>query len=568
MTRLRPSSNTRPAELRRVAGCAAAAAFLERAANLTVDRARRVERLLAAAQINVQAGAYDEVLALLAGAESGSLSEFARARVDLLRGQVACASGAGRQAPAQLLKAANRLEPLDVALARGTYLDAWGAALFAGRLADEGGSVLEVSRAARAAPQPSHPPTPAGLLLDGLATLVTDGLAAAAAKLKRAVSAFRGEEVSADQSRQWGILASSAAVAVWDFESWDALSTRQVELARDAGALGPLSIALNGHGMIATWSGGFEAAAALAAEDEALKEATGTRVSPYGAMLLAAYQGRPAEAFTLIEATIADAVACGEGLGVTLAHWTTAVLDNGLGRYADALAAAEDASEATAGLYISDWALPELIEAAVRSGKPMLARDALQRLAETTTVVGDADWAAGIEARSQALLSEGVIAERLYLEAIDRLYRTRLRPELARAHLLYGEWLRRENRTVDAREQLRAAYDAFAAMGADGFADRTRKELLATGETVSKRRAQTHDGLTPQEEHIAKLARDGRTNTEIGAELYLSGRTVEWHLRKVFTKLGISSRKGLHDALPSRDRGSHTRIRTGTVDHS
>ena len=294
-------------------------------------------------------------------------------------------------------------------------------------------------------------------------------------------------------------------------------------------------------------------AASLSAEDEVLKEATGIRMSPYGAMLLAAYRGRATEALALADATIRDALARGEGLGIQLAQWTIAVLENGLGHYDDALAAADEASD-EGGLFIGTWALVELIEAADRAGKTDRAVDALARLAEATSV-SDADWAAGIEARSRALLVDGGNAERLYREAIDRLRRTRLRTELARAHLLYGEWLRRENRRVDGREQLRAAHDMFSSMGAEGFADRARRELLATGEQVRKRRDDTRDDLTPQEEHIARLARDGRTNPEIGAELYISARTVEWHLRKVFTKLGISSRRGLQDALPSRDRG-------------
>jgi DNA-binding CsgD family transcriptional regulator len=532
-------------------GLAAAAAFLEGAANLTADPARRVERLLAAAQVNVQAAAIDAALGLLAAAESATVDEFARARADLLRGQIASASSTGGEAPLQLLKAARRLEPLDVAVARGTYLDAWGAAMFAGRLAVPEGNLLEVSRAAMAAPRPPAP-GPTDLLLDGLAALITEGRAAAGPALRRAVDAFRGDDVSAEQSLQWGVLASSAAVTLWDFDSWSALSTRQIEIARGAGALAPLSIALTGQAMIATWSGELDVAAALSVEDEALKEATGIQIAPYGAMLLAAYGGRAVEAAALSDATIRDAVARGEGLGIQLAQWTIALLENSLGRYEDALVAADQASDEN-GLYISTWALVELIEAAVRSGKAQLATDALQRFAETANV-GDADWAVGLQARSRALLNEGRAAETHYREAIDRLSRTRVRTELARSHLVYGEWLRRENRRIDARAQLRAAYEMFASMGADGFAERARRELLATGEQVRKRRDDSRDDLTPQEEHIARLARDGRTNPEIGAEMYISARTVEWHLRKVFTKLGITSRRGLQDALPNRDR--------------
>ena len=532
-------------------GLAAAAAFLERSANLTTDPADGVERLLAAAQCNVHAGAFDAAVALLAAVESRSLDEFGRARVELLRGRVASASSAGREAPARLLQAARRLEPLDPGLARETYLDAWGAALFAGRLADA--DVREVSRAARAAPAPDHEPRPNDLLLDGLARLVVEGRAAATPTLREAVRAFRDEKVSGEQWLQWGVLASSAAVTLWDFEGWDAVSSRQIELARDAGALGLLSIALNGQGMIAAWSGDFEVAEALCAEDDAVREATGTLISPYGAMLLAAFRGRDDESSVLADATIEDAVARGEGLGVQLARWATAVVDNGLGRYEEALTAATIASDETAGLFISTWALPELIEASVRTGQTQLGMAALERLADATRAA-HSDWSLGVEARSRALLSDDEEAEACYQEAVHRFSSTPLRPELARAQLLYGEWLRRRHRRVDAREQLRTAHELLAGIGMEAFAERARRELLATGEKVRKRSDDTRDQLTPQEAHIARLARDGRTNSEIGTELYISARTVEWHLRKVFTKLGIVSRKGLQDALAGADR--------------
>ncbi|HEY1278580.1 MAG TPA: LuxR C-terminal-related transcriptional regulator, partial [Acidimicrobiales bacterium] len=442
-------------------------------------------------------------------------------------------------------------EPRAVDLARQTYLDAWGAALFAGRLAGPGASVLDVSVAALAAPTGAASPGPSDLLLDGLAALVTAGRVAAAPRLRPAIRQFRDDEVSAEHWLRWGVLASSAAVTLWDFESWEAVSTRQIEVARAAGALSPLSVALNGHAMIATWRGELEEATALSAEDEALKEATGVQISPYGAMLLAAYEGRMPEASVLADVTIKDAIARGEGLGVQLAQWTIAVLQNGLGHYEDALEAAEQAIDER-GLFISTWALAELVEAAVRCGRTDRAADALARLIVATSI-DDADWALATQVRARALLAEGELAEALYREAVERLSRTPLKTELARAHLVYGEWLRRENRRIDGREHLRAAHDMFVAMGAEGFADRARHELLATGEQVRKRRDDTRDDLTPQEEHIARLARDGRTNPEIGAELYISARTVEWHLRKVFTKLGITSRRGLHDALPSRD---------------
>jgi DNA-binding NarL/FixJ family response regulator len=528
-------------------GLAAAAAFLQRSVALTQDPARRADRALAAAQASLYAGAFDAALGLLAAAEAGALDEFQRARVDLLRGQVASAS-AGTEAPAQLLKAAQRLERLDVELARETFLDAWGAALFAGHLVSAG-TLLDVSRAARSAPRPAHPYHPSDLLLDGLALLISEGRAAAVPTLRRAVSAFRGEGMSVKKGLQWGVLASSAAVELWDFESWDAVITRQMELARDAGALAPLSIALNGEGIVVAWCGDFTAAARVIVEADAVTEATGTRIAPYGAMLLAALRGRNAEAWALIEAAIKDAAAGGEGLAVQFAHWATAVLYNGLGRYEDALAAAQQASEVTPQLFISVWALPELMEAAVRSGNAELAPDALERLVASANA-STTDWGLGIAARSRALLSEGEVAEHLYREAVERLRRTRLRPELARAHLLYGEWLRREGRRLAAREQLRTAHDMLTTIGMEGFAERARGELIATGEKVRKRTFETRYQLTPQEEQVARLAREGLSNPEIGARLYISPRTVEWHLRKVFAKLGLTSRQGLESALP------------------
>jgi DNA-binding CsgD family transcriptional regulator len=535
-------------------GLAAAAALMERAASLSSEPAARVERRLAAAQSNVQAGAFDAALRLLAEAEAEAADELAHARIELVRGLVASASNAGSEAPLLLLKAAKRLEPLDPVLARQTYLGAWGAALFAGHLASPGGDVMEVSRAAKAAPRPQIPMGPFGDMLDGLATLITESRAAAAPILTSAVSEMLAGEVSAAEWLQWGVLASASAVTLWDFESWRLTSTRQVELARDVGAGAMLSVALNGLAMIAAWSGDFSLAAALVAEDDALKEATGTAIAPYGAMLLAAYKGHVDEATTLIAATTADSIRRGEGLGVDLARWTAAILNNSTGQYADALEVASPASKDTPGLYISTWMLPERIEAATRCGERELAEAALQEFLESANP-GDSDWGLGVAARSRALVSDGEAAESHYREAVNLLSSTAFRTERARAHLLFGEWLRRENRRVDAREQLRPAYDMFVAMGAGGFAERARRELLATGERVRKRQVDTRTDLTSQEEHIARLARDGRTNPEIAAELFLSARTVEWHLRKVFTKLGITSRKALREALPTPARG-------------
>jgi DNA-binding CsgD family transcriptional regulator len=518
-------------------GLAAAAAFLERSVLLTADSARHAGRALAAAQASLQAGAFGKARDLLATAEAGPLDELQSARVDLLRGQIAFASGPGADAPALLLKAAKRLEPLNLDLARQTYLNAWVAAPFSGRLAGAG-DLLEVSRAVRALP-PARSPRPADLLLDGLALLVTDGLAAAAPVLRQAVATFTSGDISREEGLASGWLAASV---LWDDDAGRAIMDREVRLAREAGALDELPVNLIPLAMSAIWRGDLAAAASLIAEGDTVCEVTGSRLAPYAAMFLAAMRGNQAELTSLVEATIAAAEAGGQGAAVTCAYWVAAILHNGLGRYVDAFTAAGQAR--TGHLYISMWALPELIEAAVRTSNAEVAAGALERLAESTSVSGS-DWALGVEARSRALLSDGETAQRLYHEAIERLGRIRMRAELARAHLLYGEWLRRENRRIDAREQLRAAYQMLTAIGMGGFAERARRELLATGETVRKRTVETLTDLTAQEAQIAKLARDGHTNQEIAVQLFISPRTVEWHLGNVFTKLGIASRKDL-----------------------
>ena len=529
-------------------GLAAAAAFLERAVLLTADPARHAERILAAAMASMQAGAFGKALELLAMAEvegSGPLDEFAGARVDLLRGQIAFASGLGSDAPSLLLKAAKRFEPLNLDLARETYLNAWLAASFAGCLAGAG-DMQEISRAIRALPRPANPPRPVDLVLDGLALLVTDGVAAAAPALRRAVSAFTSGDVSREEGLRSGWMAASV---LWDADAGRTVIARQVRLARALGALEELPVDLVALAQDDAWRGDFQAAASLIAETDAIAEATGSRIAPYAAMFLGALRGNEAGVIPLIEATIAAADAGGQGAAVTYAHWVTAILHNGLGRHADALAAAGQARD-DSHLYVSMWALPELIEAAVRTGNTEVAVGALERLAETTEA-GGTDFGLGIKARCRALVSQGQAADDLYREAIDRLSRTELRPELARAHLLYGEWLRREGRRVDAREQLRTAHHMLAGIGMEAFAERARRELIATGEKVRRRDVETATTLTAQEAYIAKLAGDGRTNPEIGAQLFLSARTVEWHLRKIFTKLGVSSRRELRAALGS-----------------
>jgi DNA-binding CsgD family transcriptional regulator len=529
-------------------GIAAAAAFLQRAVTLTVDPARRTERALAAAQASLQAGAFNAALEALGTAEAGSPDDLQRARADLLRGQIAFASNVGRDAPPLLLKAAKRLEPLDVGLARETYLDAWGAALFAGHLASSG-SLLEVSQAASEAPRPTHAPSASDLLLDGLATLVTDGRTAAAPMLRRAASAFAADERSAEENFRWGWLTTVPSNVLWDDETLHAINVRQLRRARELGALAQLPIDLTALAVVSAWWGDFAGAASAIAEADAVAEATGMRIAPFSAMLLAALRGEEAVATSLIEATIENATAGGQGIGVQFAQWVGAILFNGLGHYERALAAAQEAANDEFELFLSAWALVELIEASVKSGKTEIASGALERLARATTVAGT-DWAMGIEARSRALLEVGESAESSYYEAIDRLGRTRFRPELARTHLLYGEWLRRENRHADARDQLRMAHEMLTSIGMEAFSERARVELVATGEKVRAPSAEARDELTPQEEQIARLAREGLSNPEIGAMLYLSPRTIEWHLHKVFAKLGIKSRSDLRNVLP------------------
>lgn len=530
-------------------GIAAAAAFLQRAVALTDDPARRAERALSAAQTSLGSGAFDRARDLLDIAEAGPLDELGRARIDLLRAEIVFAQTRGPDAPRLLLEAAKKLESLDVRLSRNTYLDAWGAALFSGHLVGAGGSLYDVSLAAATAPAPADGALPRDLLLDGLALIFTEGTSAAEPVLRQAIAAFAGSEASAEEVLRWGWLAARAATWLWDFDSGFEIPRRAVQIARDTGALEVLAVADNVCGQAAAWGGDFDLAALLVAEVEAVKEATGSRIGPYAAISLVGLRGRENEASGLIEGFIEGATAGGQGTAVQYAHWANAVLLNGLGRYEEALAAAVEATESAPQIFIATWALSELIEAASRTGDVERAGSALARLGEQTET-SDADWALGSYASSRALLSEGEAAERSYLEAIERLGRTRLRPHLARAHLLYGEWLRREGRRGDARAQLRTAHEAFTTIGMEAFAERARRELVATGENVRRRTAETRDRLTPQEEQIARLAREGLSNPEIGAQLFLSPRTVEWHLRKVFAKLGISSRRQLRAALP------------------
>jgi DNA-binding CsgD family transcriptional regulator len=532
-------------------GLAAAAAFLERAAVLTPEPSRRAERALAAAQAKHQAGAFDIALRLVGIAESGPLNELHRAQVDLLRGEIEFAVNRGRDAPLLLLRAAKRLEPLDETLARDTYLEALSAAISAGRLGARDG-VRRTADAARRAPPSPQPPRASDLLLDGLAVLHTEGYAAGTPMLKRALQAFRGDELSSQEGIRWLWLACRTAMDLWDDESWFVLSARQIQLARDAGALTVLPLALNLRAGIHLFAGEFAAAETLSEEASAVSDAIANPDVPHARVFLAAWRGRQVETSRLTVAGDRDATARGEGRTIGVGKYATAVLFNGLARYDDALDAARQASEYPQDLAFFMWGLVELIEAAARSGRAQLAADGLRRLSELTRTSGT-DWALGVEARCRALLTEEEAAERLYREAIERLERTRIRVELARAHLLYGEWLRRERRRLDAREQLRTAHDLFTEFGMEAFAERARVELAATGEHARKRSVETRDDLTLQEAQISRLAADGATNQEIAAQLFISPSTVDYHLRKAFRKLGVKSRHQLKQHLLQAD---------------
>jgi DNA-binding CsgD family transcriptional regulator len=526
-------------------GLAAAAAFLERAAELTPDPLLRVERSLGAARAKLDVADAGSASDLLAAAALGPVDQLQRARLERLRAQIAFTTRRGRDAPPLLLEAAKRLEPLDAAMARETYLEAFASAMYAGRLGTRP-DVREVAEAAGASDR-ADPPGAADALLDALVTRFTEGYGASVAPLSRALRTF-GESDGGDEGRRWLWLACRLAQDLWDDELWHALATRGVRLAREKGALGLLPGMANYLGAFHVHSGDFAAAAALADEVDAITEATRLPPLKYTAMKLSAWRGDHAQ--RLFDDALREANERGEGSGVGVHRWLTALRQNGHGHYREALAAARESCEHE-DVMAYGWALAELVEAGVRAGRPDEAAAALDRLADRTQATRT-EWALGIEARCRALLTDG---ESHYRESIERLARSRAAAELARSRLLYGEWLRRENRRTDAREVLRAAHESFSQMGAQAFAERARRELLATGETVRRTTADTRDALTPQEVQVARLAREGHTNPEIGAQLFISPRTVEYHLRKVFRKLDVTTRKELRDALaPTLDQ--------------
>ncbi|XVV16718.1 AAA family ATPase [Actinoplanes sp. CA-131856] len=526
-------------------GLAAAAAFLQRAAELTDDSVRRADRDLAAARATYLAGSLDEASALLNRAQAGPHDELRAARADLLRAQMAFASPSrSQEAPALLLQAARRFAPLDVTRSRDTYLEAFSGAVLVGRFAGSAG-LAEVATAARSAPRPHAGPRAADLLLDGLALLFTDGFGAGAPPVRRALADLRRGDVAAEEAIHLIYVVSHAAHAVWDDEVWQALTHRHLRLARGAGALAGMSYLLYQRLALHLHQGELAQAAALVEEVQVVGAATGNVQPDVAALAVAGWRGREAEVARLTPAVTAAVTARHEGAVLTVVHLSNAVLLNGLGRFPEALAAAERATAYPLETGFANWALVELAEAAVRAGDREAAGRALERIAARAEPSGT-DWGLGAEARARALITG---SEDLYREAIDRLARCRGAFSLARAHLVYGEWLRREDRAADARVQLRTAHDMFVSFGADAFAARARRELSATGETVRGRTPKAATRLTPQEGQIARRARDGQTNAEIGAELFLSSRTVEWHLRKIFGKLGVANRRELRDAL-------------------
>ena len=531
---------------RRRGGVAAMAAFLERAAELTPDPARRGTRALAAAQAKLEAGAPEAAQALVATAELTQLDELQRARLQRLRVQITFARRRGSDAPPLLLDAAKRLVPLDPELARETVLEALAAAMFAGHGVN-GSDVLQV---VNAAPPAAQAQAAVDLLLNGLVARVTKGYAAAVPPLRKALDAFRRSDRDTPANTRWLWLACRIAADLWEPEIWDELATRGVRRARETGALSVLPLAANFRAGVHLLAGEFAEASALMEEASGATQATHTAPLIQTRPMLAAWRGNKTEALELIEVGRQDATARGQGMALSLIEGANAVLCNGLGRYDEAFAAAQRAC-AQDELSLHALTLVELIEAAVRSNRPTSAATALERLSERTRASGT-EFGLGLEARSRALLTDGPSAEPLYAEAVERLAGGRLAPHLARAQLVYGEWLRRENRRVDAREQLRAAHCTFSRIGAEGFAERTCRELQATGETARKRNRDMLVVLTAQEAQIAHLARDGLSNPEIGAQLFISPRTVQYHLGKVFAKLDVTSRNQLSRVPTSR----------------
>lgn len=538
-------------------GVSAAAALLERSGALTVDAALRAGRTIAAAGAYIDAGAPEVGGRLLSAAEAGHLDVPSRARVDVLRAYAASLWGRYDEAAALFLSAATRLHNIDDGMARDLHLIAMGAAVDASNLTR--GVTLEAAAAAAGAlPGLSGPERPQDLLLDGFAAFALEGPDTAAPILRDALSAFQraprgptttggGPSPGVMEASQWSLFQCGAAVALWDLMTYEVRAQSEVDLARKLGALRTLPNALNILACGKVYAGDLPSAAALVGEAASILEETAGELTLYAAALLAGIQGRGTQAAEVIEAAIRHADTRGQGAAKKVSQFALAALYNGMGRYADACAVAQEADQPPVG-WASYVTLHELVEAATRAGHHGAAAEALRRLSVSARASGS-DWALGIEARSRALLSAGQTAESLYLDAIERLERSPARPEAARAHLLYGEWLRREGRRVEARRQLRSAHEGLSILGMEAFAERAARELAATGETARKRTPGATTALTAQELQVAHFAAEGCTNAEIAAQLFISVRTVEWHLSKVLMKLEVRSRRGIRERL-------------------
>jgi DNA-binding CsgD family transcriptional regulator len=524
-------------------GVVATAAFFQRAAELTIDPCRRVDRLLAAAEAHRQSGALEAALELVVKAERIPPNDHQRACLEVIRARVVFNSERGNDAPGLLLAAAEHLQTYDARGAREVYLDAITAALFAGYLA-ETGEAREVARSVLGAQETAAQPTASSVLLEALALLVAEGPCVGTPAAMEALKMFQSDAVDTEERLRWSWLAGRTAAYVWDYDTWDALTQHQVAAARSVGALSVLPLTLSTTAGVQLFAGRLSDAEALIEQADAIADSTDTRTAPYAKVLVAAYRGREADAAALIGSAARDFASRGEGMGVNLTRCAQAVLYNGLARYEEAYSAAIGALDDPYELWFWPWVSVELIEAASRSRQDDLALSTFDRLIESTGASGTT-WARAVEDRCRALLSQGSLAEKCYRSAIDRLVPTVLQLDLARTRLLFGEWLRRENRPADAREELRAAYELFRDFGCEGFAERARIELRATGERTSSSPGEAEIRLTPQETRVAQLVAQGCTNLEIAAQMFISKSTVEYHLHKVFRKLGTKTRTQL-----------------------
>jgi DNA-binding CsgD family transcriptional regulator len=518
-------------------GLAAAAAFLERAAILTPDVQKRAERTLAAAELMHEAGSLDSVENLLRAIDPRHLDAVQLARVEALEAELRLErGGTTTEMVLKLLAAAKRLD--DDRSARVYALEALKHAFWSGQP-----PALEAVAQALAE-TPAAESSVAGLLTRGWAQMLERGFPAGTDLMRQAMILLR--EKPALEESDLSLLPYTEGITLnsWDIDSWETLARQRLQLVRDVGALRELPEALGNWIVYWVSKGDLPAAATVLAELEAVIEATGAYQGSLG--WFEAWRFDEPKALARIEA----AERANPNYAVSFYEHSRAVVFNAAGRYDAALAAAQRSCELHP-LGTHSWALIDLVEAAARSGDQDRARAAFDQLKARTRLVST-DWGLGLEARCAALVADdAAAAEPLYAEAVERLGRAGTPPDLARAHLLYGEWLRRGGRRLDAREQLRTAYEMFSDMGIPGFAERARRELAATGETARKRTDETRDELTAQEAQIAQLASEGLTNPEIGAKLFLSPRTIEWHLRRIYPKLGVSSRKELRAVLRS-----------------